>query len=168
MTSPSKSLPSFLWWLLCPIVGQYLLNRFIFFTRPTRFRDGRRGNSWLRYRFIYAIYEYMLILPNLGVGFVFVLLRLILSPVLMGYYLFAMDVNLFPGASRVEAWEPAFASYVAMAAQDHRYNNPILLVFIGLMQEALHELRLDGARKKFKREIRARVAFLSRTPHLHP
>ena len=42
--------------------------------------------------------------------------------------------------------DPAFAAYVAMAGQDHRYNNPILMVFLAIMQEALHDNRLHGAR----------------------
>jgi len=44
-----------------------------------------------------------------------------------------------------------------MAAQDHRYNNPVLIVFLQLLQESLHEGRLQGARMKFKREPQRRL-----------
>jgi len=157
ITGTARTLPQLLFWLVLPLLGQYVLNRYVFFTRPTRFRDGRRGNSWLRFRFLYAIYEYLLVLPNMGIGFLFVLFRVVLAPFLGCYYLFAVDACLFPGATASEAWDPAFSSYVSVAAHDHRYNNPILMVFIGIMQDSLSEYRLGCGRMKVKREVYRRL-----------
>ena len=157
VTSAGRSLPPLLFWLILPLLGQFLLNRFMFFTTPTRFRDGRRGNSWLRYRFLYGIYEYLLILPNMGIGFLFITIRIILAPFLASYYLFAMDACVAPGATATEAWDPAFCSYVSVAASDHRYNNPIIMVFLGIMQESLSSHRLESGQMKVKRELYRRL-----------
>jgi hypothetical protein len=158
MTSAGRAVPSVVWWLLVPLVGQAVLNYRVFYSRAEKFRDGRIGNSWVRFRFWFSLYEYMLVLPNIAIGFFFVLWRLLLACLLAGFYVCSMDRLLVPGTTLTETWDYAYAAYVGMFRNDHRYNNPPMIVFMGIMQDKLTENRLRSARAKFRREQMKRQA----------
>ena len=50
-----------------------------------------------------------------------------------------------------------YATYVAMARQDHRYNNPVTIVFTDLLSQILFAHRRREARRKARRNLRLLV-----------
>ena len=149
--------------LLIGFVFQYIFNKCVFFVPATRLRNGDIANRWLRFRFWYAIYEYVLVLPNMAIGFIFIVLRLIVSTILYIYYTFSIDICLVPSATGIEAYDAGHASYVAVARADHRYNNPIIMVFVAKLQDELTRKRLEAAQLDDRIEdLRDRLAHVLR------
>ena len=100
----------------------------------------------------------MLILPNVAIGLVVVLVRMLIGFFLWTYHIFSIDICLVPSAGGVEAWDVGYAAYVAAARSDHRYNNPIALVFIANLQDELKQRRLANARLKVRTQLRRNIA----------
>jgi hypothetical protein len=150
-------LPAFLWWFVGVFAFQYVFNKFVWFEERQYSRaDGRISNRWLKYRFWYAVYEYMLILPNVLIGLVFIILRIFVSYLLWNFYAFSIDFCVVPSATGIEWADAGHGSYVAVARNDHRYNNPIVMVFLANLQEELRAGRLRRARIKIGQALRRR------------
>ena len=47
-----------------------------------------------------------------------------------------------------------FATYVALVRQDHRYNNPVCIVFFQLLEQRLQDFRRQNARRKVVKNLR--------------
>ena len=150
--------PTFMWWCVIAFTFQWVFNNYVWFQPLARTRTGDISNRWLRLRFWYAVYEYILILPNVAIGIVFILLRAFFSLILWGYYTFSIDICLVPSATSVESWDPGYTAYVAAARNDHRYNNPIVMVFVGKLQEELKERRLESGRIKLRHNLQRNAA----------
>ena len=150
--------PAFVWWLVVTFLFQWILNTCVWFLPASRHRNGDIANRWLRFRFWYSIYEYMLILPNVAIGLVFIQVRSFVAFVFSVYYAFSIDICLVPSGTGIEACDPGHSTYVAVARNDHRYNNPIVMVFLGLVQDELHERRLESGRIKVRTQLRKNIA----------
>ena len=147
--------PDWLWWVIVAFVFQWAFNKCVWFVPASRTRNGEIHNRWLRStRFWYAVYEYVLVLPNLCVGMIFIIFRAAFSLVFWLYYTFSIDVCLMPSASGVEHLDAGHAAYVAAARSDHRYNNPVVVVFISCIQDQLRRSRLEAARIKLRTALR--------------
>ena len=48
-----------------------------------------------------------------------------------------MDVCMLPTPGSFATLDLGYATYVAMARQDHRYNNPVTIVFTDLLSQIL-------------------------------
>jgi len=149
------AIPRFAYWLIVAFLFQLLFNRCVFHIPTARKRDGTMGPRWLRFRFWYALYEYLLVLPNMAIGFVLLLIRFIVCALLFCYYVFAIDTCQVPSATGFEWLDYGFSAYVAMIRADNRYTNPIMLCYVGLIQEQLKEKRLTSGRLKVRRALRA-------------
>ena len=158
MRTSIAGVPWFVWWFVVPFLFQFILNKCLWFVPATRLRNGDIANRWLRFRFWYAIYEYLLILPNVAIGLVFIVLRSIVAWFLWIYYTFSIDICLVPSGTGIEASDAGHSAYVAVARNDHRYNNPIVMVFLGLVQDELSRRRLEAGRIKVRTQLRKNIA----------
>jgi hypothetical protein len=152
-----KGIPTFFWWAVVGFLFQYVFNKYVWFAALSRTRDNEIRNRWLRFRFWYAIYEYVLIIPNIAIGMFMIIVRMIVALVMWIYFAFSIDICILPSASGIEHYDAGHASYVAAARTDHRYNNPIVMVFVSLLQEDLKQQRLEGARFKVRTHLRRRA-----------
>ena len=64
---------------MLPLLFQQFMNRAVFFQKGAGRTDGGYGNVWVRFRFWYALYEMVMIVPNFLIGFYMLLYRLVLS-----------------------------------------------------------------------------------------
>jgi hypothetical protein len=153
----TKSLPTIFWWAVVGFLFQYVFNKYVWFASLSRTRDGEIRNRWLQYRFWYAIYEYVLIIPNIAIGMFMITVRAMVALVMWIYFAFSIDICILPSASGIEHYDGGHATYVAAARTDHRYNNPIVMVFISLLQDTLRQQRLEAAKFKVRTHLRRRA-----------
>ena len=58
---------------------------------------------------------------------------------LLGFVLIGrVDLCLTPSPGALTLMDPAYHCYCSLLQQDHRYNNPVVLVFFALLQESAH------------------------------
>jgi hypothetical protein len=69
-------------------------------------------------------------------------------PVWLNFNLVRIDRCFFANDSHLEWLDTGFTSYVALMRTDHRYNNPVFMVFLEICQETLRRNRIQGATKK--------------------
>jgi len=146
--------PAIVFWAIGGFFFQYAFNKLCWFAPAEYTRDGEIRNRWVRFRFWYAIYEYLLILPNLCIGLIFIAVRMFFAFLMWIYFTFSMDICLVPSATGLEFLDAGHAAYVAAARSDHRYNNPIVMVTVQILQESLRKHRLEGARLKVRSYLR--------------
>jgi len=151
-------LPQSIWYVAVAFLFQYIFNKYVWFTAAERTRNGHITGRWLRLRFWYSVYEYMLILPNVAIGMVLIIFRLFFSFFLWLYYTFSIDICIVPSASSVESWDAGYGAYVAAARNDHRYNNPIVMVFVENLQHDLKQRRLESGRIKLSHNLQRNAA----------
>lgn len=137
------------------LLFQMVVNRCFFFVGPV-------GSQWLRYRFIYALYDYAMIISNTLIGIAVISIRFILWVVLGIFCMGRMDLCLIPGPGFLQTLDLGYNTYVALVLQDHRYNNPVNVVFYELLEATLAQSRQKRARLKLKRNLRL-VAHLARS-----
>ena len=133
--------------LTAVVTFQMVVNLWIFFTGP-------RSNKWLRHRWWYALYEYNLIFSNTLVGIAVMFTRFVLWLSLGIFCLGRIDLTLLPGPGTLEYLDLGYKTYIAVARQDHRYNNPVCLVFFELMSHHLATFRRKRARRLLRRHFR--------------
>merc|ERR1719502_63455 len=150
-------LPPLIWWLVLGFFFQYGFNKCVWFSSAFKTRNGDIRGRWLKFRFWYAIYEYLLILPNIAIGFFMVFIRSIISFFMWIYFTFSIDIGLIPSLTGVEYLDAGHAAYVAVARNDHRYNNPVVMVFLEALQDELRRSRLFNARYKILQHMRKRA-----------
>jgi len=63
-------------------------------------------------------------------------------------------VCIVPSATGIESWDAGHSAYVAAARADHRYNNPIAMVFLEAIQQDLRKMRLQKGRIKLRTHLR--------------
>ena len=130
-----------------PILFQIFMNRFIFF----------RGR-WIVHRFVYALYDYSMIYANALIGFAATISRIAL--LLVGFVAFfaRLDKTLMPGPFGV-MWplDQGFAAYIAMLRMDHRYNNPVVMVFTEILIARLRLYRLTEKRRRRRVHLGASI-----------
>ena len=153
----SYPISPYVWSLVVAYVFQLVFNKLVWFTSATRFRGGHIGNRWLRFRFWYSIYEYLLVLPNVAIGLVLLLLRMLAALLMWIYHTFSIDISLIPAGRGTERWDVGYVSYVAMVRTDHRYSNPIVMTFLSIVQRQLAEKRLESARIKLRRQLQKNI-----------
>jgi hypothetical protein len=123
---------------VAPILFQMFCDRFIFFRR-----------SWILYRSVYALYDYNLIYVNATLGLYAVISRFAMLFANFVWFFPRLDRTLMPGPSGVLwAWDSGFAAYVGMLRMDHRYNNPVSMVFTELLIFRLRLFRLNHHRRQ--------------------
>ena len=138
--------------IVLPFFFQLFMNRAVFFSTGA-YRYGGLGNTWIRFRFWYALYEYVMFLPNLAIGFYLLQLRIAFSFFVNLYYFASLDVCTAPEPTGWCRWDPGYTVYVALVRTDHRYNNPVSMVFFEALLEILSENRLKTGRAKLRREM---------------
>jgi len=154
----SYGMPSWIWWLIVGYIFQLCFNKIVWYTPSTEFRDGSYvGNRWLRFRFWFSIYEYLLILPNVAIGQIIILIRMLISFLLWIYYTFSIDLCIMPSGRGTDIWDPGYSSYVSMARTDHRYSNPIGMTFLGVIQQQLTDTRLECGRLKLRKQLQKNI-----------
>jgi hypothetical protein len=126
---------------------QSVVNLVIFFSGP-------RGNKWLRHRWWYALYDYNMIFSNTLVGIAVMFSRFVLWLVLGIFCLGRIDLTLLPGPGQLESLDLGYRTYVALVRQDHRYNNPVCVVFFETITEHLGAFRRRRARARLRKHIR--------------
>ena len=109
------------------------------------FFDGPRANKWLRHRFWYALYEYNLIFTNTLVGIAIMFTRSVMWMVSGMFCLGRIDLTLLPGPGQLEFADFSYRCYIAMVRQDHRYNNPVCVVFFDILTDHLIAFRRKRA-----------------------
>ena len=149
----SIGLPVFLVAVVLPLFFQLFMNRAIFFVKGAGRTGGGFGNVWVRFRFWYAIYEMVMIMPNFLIGFYMLMYRLVMSFILNLYYAPALDVCIFPEPTGWSKWEVGFCTYIALIRTDHRYTSPVNTVFFDVLLEMLSTNRLQRGRQKLRREL---------------
>lgn len=111
-------------------------NRFVFFRR-----------SWILFRPLYALYDYNLIFTNAVLGLVAVIGRVFMVLVFTLIYFPRLDVSPMPGPDgNLYTLDAGFASYIAMLRMDHRYNNPVNVVFFEILLTRLRQVRFLSRR----------------------
>ena len=142
-----------------PLVLTFVLNRFVFFEVSRTRRHGTVSTTWLRLRWWYAWYEVGLVLPNLAVGAAVLLVRRLMWMAMGLFYLGRLELAVMP-SGRVGAFDPSFHVYLAMLRADHRYTNPVALVFFELLEEggARSRRHRRRRRRRRRRERQARAA----------
>ena len=65
-----------------------------------------------------------------------------------------IDLTLLPGPGQLEYMDIGYRAYIAVARQDHRYNNPVCVVFFELLQTHLAAYRRKRARRTLRRHFR--------------
>ena len=117
--------------LILTILFQNVVNKRVFFV-------GDYVNSWLRFRWLYALYDYNLIYTNALLGLAVVISRIATLLVFFILFLARLDKSTMPGPrGNFLNFDPAFKSYIAVLRMDHRYNNPIFMVFGEIMLRRL-------------------------------
>ena len=138
--------------IVLPFFFQLFMNRVVFFSSGN-YRFGGLGNTWIRFRFWYALYEYVMLLPNLAIGLYMLQLRIVFSFLVNLYYFASLDVCTAPETVGYSWWDPGYTVYVALVRTDHRYNNPVSMVFFETLLEVLSQNRLKSGRAKLRREM---------------
>ena len=69
-------------------------------------------------------------------------------------HLTRMDKCIYPSPGALSVLDAGYATYVALARQDHRYNNPVSIVFSDLLLQRLLEHRRQEAMRKGRRNFR--------------
>ena len=126
---------------------QVIFNLWVFFTGP-------RSNKWLRHRFWYALYEYNLIFTNTLVGIAIMFTRAVMWMASGMFCLGRIDLTLLPGPGQLEFADFSYRCYIAMVRQDHRYNNPVCVVFFDILTDHLIAFRRKRARTLLRRHFR--------------
>jgi hypothetical protein len=127
--------------VLVPMLFQIFCNRFIFFRR-----------SWILYRPLYALYDYNMIFANALIGFVQTLARINMLFFMFVLFFARLDKTLMPGpGGTLWAYDGGFKAYIAMLRMDHRYNNPVMMVFTELMIAHLRLFRVQRAQRRHRR-----------------
>ena len=96
---------------MLPLLFQQFMNKSVFFVAGAGRTGGGYGNVWVRFRFWYAIYEMVMIVPNFLIGFYMLMYRLVMSFVLNLYYAPALDVCILPEPTGWSKWEVGFCTY---------------------------------------------------------
>ena len=65
-----------------------------------------------------------------------------------------LDLCLLPSPSGVQSYDGGWHCYVALAMQDHQYNNPVSVVWFQIMLHALGSSRRLRARRKLRVNLR--------------
>lgn len=137
--------------IVLSILLQTVLNKLVFFEGPI-------GHQWLtRFRFFYAVFDYNMIFFNTLLGLGVIIVRFIVWFFLGVLMLGRIDLTLMPGGGVWQVLDFSYAPYVAMIAQDHRYNNPVNVVFFELMLNRLRTCRLASARRKLARFVSSSI-----------
>ena len=121
------------------------MNRYVFFLRSGDRHDGGAGNAFVRFRFWYAIYEYLMIFPNLLIGFYFFCIRYFIAIFLNLFYLASLDVSMMPEPTGWSRWEVGYCTYISLIRMDHRYNSPVCTVLtsvVSMKQSAIPSLTM--------------------------
>jgi hypothetical protein len=128
---------------------QLLMNRLVFFVGW-----GKQGNAWLRFPFWYAIFDYNLIYTNALIGVMVCVGRLAMLFCAFVAFLARLDKTTMPGPTgNFINFDPGYKAYVAMLRMEHRYNNPIFLVFGSLMTESLEACRIRQRLRNVRRML---------------
>jgi len=133
---------------LCGSLGfQLLCNRVIFFTE-----DKATSNTWLRYPFWYGLFDYNLLYTNALIGITICIGRLAVLFVFFVLFLARLDKTTMPGPrGGFLNTDPAFKAYIGMLRLDHRYNNPLFLVFGDILLEQLNISRVRTVVRQARR-----------------
>jgi hypothetical protein len=132
--------------LLVPILFQKVANMLFF-----RYR-------WVQHRALYALYDYNMIYVNALIGLAAVISRT--TTVLFFSFVFfpRIDYSLLPGPTfEFLPYDTGFGAYVALLRLDHRYNNPVSVVFTDILIERMLRFR---ARRTQERNRARRDALL--------
>ena len=126
--------------IVLPLCGsllfQMVMNRKVFFVGPAH-------NNWLRLTFWYGLFDYNLIYTNALIGIAVCLSRVGMLFVFFLLFIARLDKTTMPGPTgNFLNFDAGFKTYIAMLRMDHRYNNPVFLVFGDLMLERLRESRI--------------------------
>ena len=125
---------------------QYIFNRTFFFTGPTR------ANRWLRHRWWYALYDYNMILTNTLVGAGFTITRMAFWFIFGIMCLGRIDLCLMP--EPFQKFDVGYRTYVAVCRMDHRYNNPVCVVFFNTLMRQVEVSRRTHARRILRRNFK--------------
>lgn len=127
------------------LIFQQVMNRQVFF-------DGDGRNAWLRYPFWYGLFDYNLIYTNALIGITICIARLATLFIFFIFFIARLDKTTMPGPRG--GWlntDPAYKSYIGMLRLDHRYNNPLFLVWGDIMLECLRLSRVKVVLRNARR-----------------
>lgn len=135
--------------IIIPLIGtlgvQQILNRKLFFV-------GTAANAWLRLPFWYGLFDYNLLYTNALVGVAVCISRLGMLFVFFLLFIARLDKTTMPGPrGGFINLDAGYKAYIGMLRLDHRYNNPIFLVFGDLMLERLRASRIKAAMRRIRR-----------------
>ena len=158
--------------MIIPIIGslgfQLVFNRKVFFV-------GDGNNAWLRYPFWYGLFDYNLLYTNALIGITICISRLAMLFLFFIFFIARLDKTTMPGPrggflNNDPGTQPpplttcttapltlpsppltGVKAYIGMLRLDHRYNNPIFLVFGDIMLERLRMTRVRAVLRKMRR-----------------
>ena len=136
---------------VCTVCGslgfQRFCNRKIFFVGPAR-------NQWLRYAFLYGIFDYNLIYTNALLGVAVALSRFVILFLFFVLFLARLDKTTLPGPTGgFNKYDPGFKCYIAVVRMNHRYNNAVFLTFGDIVLERLREVRGKAHLRAVRRKL---------------
>jgi hypothetical protein len=134
----------FLLGLAITLALQMLCNHFIFYCR------WRAGHMWLRFRFMYALYDYNLMFFNATLGLAVILTRVYVWFICGIVTIGRADLCNLPSPSQIQAFDMPWHTYVALVVQDHQYNSPVAAVFYQLLSHSLSASRRARAVRKMR------------------
>ena len=135
-----------------PLVGtlvfQLVCNRIFFFQQSKHVAK----STWLKNPVMYGLFDYNLLYTNAFVGLTVCIGRFAILFIFFVLFLARLDKTTMPGPRggflNIDA---GFATYIAMLRLDHRYNNPIFLVFGDAMLEKLNATRIKTVLRNARR-----------------
>jgi len=98
-----------------------------------------------------------MIFSNTLIGIAVMSVRFVLWATLGIFCMGRIDLCLMPGPGALHLADVGFSTYVALVRQDHRYNNPVCIVFFQLLEKRLSEFRRQNARRKVVKNLRLMV-----------
>ena len=98
-------------------------NRVVFYVGP-------KGHKWLRFRWLFAFYDYSLMFFNITLGIAVLVARFVVWLAIGLLSIGRVDLCLLPSPSPTLAiLDLGYTTYIALILQDHRYNNPVAACF---------------------------------------
>ena len=129
--------------LLAAWVVQYICGTYVFYTHQKRLR-------WLRFRYVYALYDYNLMFFNCALGLGMFVFRIFSWFIVGMLSINRLDMCLLPSPSGLEKSDNPWHTYVALILQDHQYNCPVNHVFFQILTHELTRSRQNRARRKMR------------------
>jgi len=141
--------------VIIPLIGS--LGFQMFFNRTVFFQSSKdKTNAWLRFPFWYGLFDYNLLYTNALIGITICISRLAMLFLFFLLFVARLDKTTMPGPrGGFLNFDPAFKAYIGMLRLDHRYNNPIFLVFGDIM---LEKLRMSRVKKVLRSARRLLIA----------